>query len=101
MHRRTERRATTGVQSVHGGAVMSTDNVTPIKPDEWPPGLKDALNEQQRRVWRLRNMIEAVNRAGEGGEVEDISAALDGATDYADLIHMDLDAGALMKRAND
>lgn len=80
---------------------MSTDTHDEPRNVEWPSGLKEALDEQQRRVWRLRNMIEAVNRAGEGGEVEDIEAALAGATDYADLIHTDLDADALTKRAKD
>jgi hypothetical protein len=80
---------------------MSTDNITPIKPSPptLPPGLKGAIDEQQTRVWRLRNLIDAVNRASEGGEVEDIEAALSAAVDYADRIHSDLDAGALAERA--
>lgn len=81
--------------------VMGTDNVTPIKtnPPVWPPGLRGAIDEQQTRVWRLRNLIEAVNRASEGGAVEDIEAALSAAVDYADRIHSDLDAQALAERA--
>jgi hypothetical protein len=57
--------------------------------------------EQQARVWPLRNLIECARQAADSSEdVEDFGAAISGLQDYADDFHTMLDAGEIAKRAN-
>lgn len=59
-----------------------------------------AIEEQQARVWRLRNLVECVRNASDSSEdIEDFSAAINGLQDYAEDIHMTLDAGTIVERA--
>ncbi len=46
---------------------MSTDNVTPRKPRALPPGIAQAIEEQQSRVWDLRSLLQCVQEAGTQG----------------------------------
>jgi hypothetical protein len=65
-----------------------------------PESVKKAIEEQQARVWRLRNLIEYVRNASDSSDdVEDFGAALSGLQDYADATAMALDAGAIAQRA--
>jgi hypothetical protein len=82
---------------------MSTDNVTPIRGDQTasalPPGFQRALEEQQTRVWRLRNLLDTLCIAVRDGWIlDDGEAAIQGLVDYADGIHLALDVDLLKER---
>jgi hypothetical protein len=65
-----------------------------------PESVKKAIEEQQARVWRLRNLIECVRNVAESSnEIDDFGAAISGLQDYAEDIHMALDAGEVSQRA--
>jgi hypothetical protein len=65
-----------------------------------PEPVKQAIEEQQARVWRLRNLIACVRIVAESSEdVDDFGAAISGLQDYANETHMALDAGAIAERA--
>lgn len=64
------------------------------------PSVAAAIHEQQERVWRLRNLLDALRGAIIGGaNLEDEEAALDGLIEYADQIHLAMDAGPITERA--
>jgi hypothetical protein len=65
-----------------------------------PESVKEAIEEQQTRVWRLRNLIECVrNAADSSDDIDDFGAAISGLQDYADETHLALDVGVIAKRA--
>jgi hypothetical protein len=65
-----------------------------------PEPVKQAIEEQQARVWRLRNLIECVRLAADSSdEIDDFGAAISGLQDYADDTCTALDAGAIAERA--
>ncbi len=76
---------------------MSTKTIPP-QPADLPTFIRDAVAEQQDRVWRLRNLISCVREANRE-QVDDYEAALSGLVDLADEIHLALDTGALAQRA--
>jgi hypothetical protein len=79
---------------------MSKTKLKAIEEIKIHASLKTAIEEQQSRVWRLRNLIECVRQAADSSEdIEDFGAAISGLQDYADDIHMTLDAGEIGKRA--
>jgi hypothetical protein len=62
--------------------------------------VKAAIEEQQARVWRLRNLIECVRQAADSSDdVEDFGAAITGLQDYANDTYYALDAGIILQRA--
>jgi hypothetical protein len=63
-----------------------------------PAPLAQAIDDQQTRVWQLRNLIEAVNLANRG---EDLEAALDALIALADETHLALDKESLEKKAEE
>jgi hypothetical protein len=76
---------------------MTTETISP-KPADLPIFIRDAVAEQQNRVWRLRNLISCVREANRD-LVDDYEAALSGLVDLADDIHLGLDTGVLAARA--
>jgi hypothetical protein len=76
-------------------------NTKTIEKIALPASLRQAIGEQQDRVWRLRNLIECVrNTADSSEDVEDFGAAITGLQDYADDTFYALDAGAVAERAH-
>jgi hypothetical protein len=63
--------------------------------------LKQAVEEQQRRVHRLRSLIECFGEAIETGQCADSLAATGGLLDLADSIHLALDHTVLIQRAQE
>ena len=62
--------------------------------------VKEAIEEQQARVGRLRGLIDCVREAsGSENDLEDLSGAIGGLGDFADEIHSALDVEEIMKRA--
>jgi hypothetical protein len=79
---------------------MSKTKFKAIEEITLPDSVKKAIEEQQARVWRLRNLIECVRKAADSSDdVEDFGAAITGLQDYADDTAMALDAGAIAQRA--
>jgi len=79
--------------------ITATTKVAPITLHE---AVRMAIEEQERRVWCLRNLIECVQLATrEGGEPTDLEAAHAGLLDLADAIHRALDVGAIAQRATE
>jgi hypothetical protein len=75
-----------------------TISAIPSKAAELPTFIRDAVSEQQDRVWRLRNLISCVREANRD-MVKDFEAALSGLVDYADDIHVALDTQVVAERA--
>jgi hypothetical protein len=61
--------------------------------------VKKAIEEQQARVWRLRNLIQCVRNVADAQDCEDFGAAISGLQDYANDTCSALDAGAIAERA--
>ena len=68
------------------------------KAPQLPIFVRDAVSEQQDRVWRLRNLIECI-RYVDREQVDDYEAALSGLVEYAADIHSALDVGTVAERA--
>jgi len=101
--------STDNITPIRGGAKSSTGSTGkppprsiggPVKP-RLPDRFKEAIGEQQSRLWRLKSLIECVgiDTEGSSNRCEDHSAALDGLADYANAIHGDLDATLVAERA--
>jgi hypothetical protein len=79
---------------------MSKSKSKPIEEITLPESVKKAIEEQQSRVWRLRNLIECVRIVADSSEdIDDFGAAITGLQNYADDTAMALDAGAIAQRA--
>ena len=65
---------------------------------ELPPFIREAVEEQQRRVWALRSLIECYQKATEEGDCSDAFAAGDGLLELADSIHSALDQQKVAER---
>jgi hypothetical protein len=67
-----------------------------------PPELESAIFEQQSRVWELHNLLVCLDAAIESNDHDiDEPATVGALIRLAATIHMDLDAGALVKRAQE
>ena len=83
---------------------MSTTTSTINVPDEaptkaeLPPFIREAVEEQQRRVWALRSLIECYREAIDAGQCSDAIAAGDGLVDLAGSIHSALDQQRVAER---
>jgi hypothetical protein len=65
-----------------------------------PGSVKDAIEEQQSRVWRLHSLIECIRVISDSSEeVQDFGAAISVVLELADSIHSALDVGTIAERA--
>lgn len=69
--------------------------------DGMPSALREALEEQECRVWRLRSLLQCVGEAtgGEAGaQIDDPLSAVLGLVDLADAIHQSADPDTFLQR---
>jgi len=79
---------------------MNNVTVFPTSAPAIPASLREAIEEQQHRVWRLRSLLDCLQSAlGANAGIEDLDAAIAGLVEYADRIHSDLDVQVLTERA--